>query len=115
MSSWWNDRGYIRLGHGSRAPVDCAQSRPSHRWEWVPRFEGPMAHCLTRGFHVSLGQGRSKLRGFDVFYNVTGAQARRKSRPSCPRPFRKARVRWGLSFVPQATDMMSALLVGQFY
>jgi hypothetical protein len=24
MSSWWNDRGHVGLGRGSRAPVDCA-------------------------------------------------------------------------------------------
>jgi hypothetical protein len=29
--SWWNDRGYVGLGRGSRAPVDCARSRLSHR------------------------------------------------------------------------------------
>jgi hypothetical protein len=29
MSSCWNDRGHVVLGHGSRAPVDCAWSRPS--------------------------------------------------------------------------------------
>jgi hypothetical protein len=41
MSSWWNDRGHVRSGHGSRVPVDCARSRPSHRQERVPRFGAP--------------------------------------------------------------------------
>jgi hypothetical protein len=41
MSSWWNDRGHIGLGRGFRASVDCAQSRPSHRWERVPQLGGP--------------------------------------------------------------------------
>jgi hypothetical protein len=41
MSSWWNDQGHVRLGRGSRASVECARSRLSHRREWVPRFWGP--------------------------------------------------------------------------
>jgi hypothetical protein len=57
MSSWWNDRRHVESGHGSRAPVDCARSRPSHRWERAPWLGVPMAHCLVRGLHVSLGQG----------------------------------------------------------
>jgi hypothetical protein len=38
MSLWWNDRGHVESGRGSHAPVDCAQSRPSHQWERVPRL-----------------------------------------------------------------------------
>jgi hypothetical protein len=41
MSSWWNDRGHVGSGRGSRAPVDGARSRPSHRLERVPRLGGP--------------------------------------------------------------------------
>jgi hypothetical protein len=41
MSSWWNDRGYIGSGHGSRAPVECARSRLSHRREQVLRLRAP--------------------------------------------------------------------------
>jgi hypothetical protein len=33
MSSWWNDRGHVGSERGSRAPVDCARSHPSHRRE----------------------------------------------------------------------------------
>jgi hypothetical protein len=36
MSSWWNDRGLVESGRGSRAPVDYAWSRPSYWWERVP-------------------------------------------------------------------------------
>jgi hypothetical protein len=41
MSSWWNDWGHVELGRGSHASVDCARSRLSYQWEWVPRLEGP--------------------------------------------------------------------------
>jgi hypothetical protein len=63
MSSWWNDRGHVGLGRDSHAAIDCARSRPSHQWERVPRLGAPTAPCLARGFHVSLGQGGSELRG----------------------------------------------------
>jgi hypothetical protein len=55
MSSWWNDQGLGESGHGSRAPVDYARSRPSYWWERVPRLGVPMAHRLARGLHVPLG------------------------------------------------------------
>jgi hypothetical protein len=55
MSSWWNDRGHVGSGRGSRAPVHCARSRPSHRREWVPWLVAPVAPRLSRGLHVSLG------------------------------------------------------------
>jgi hypothetical protein len=41
MLSWWNDRGHVESGRGSRAPVDCVRSRPSHRREWASRLGGP--------------------------------------------------------------------------
>jgi hypothetical protein len=63
MSSWWNDRSHVGLGHGSRAPVDCARSRPSHRREWMPWLGDPVAPHLVRGLHVSLGRGGSMPRG----------------------------------------------------
>jgi hypothetical protein len=50
MSSWWNDRGHVGSGRGSRAPVDCARSRPSHRQGRVPWLGGPVAHRLARFF-----------------------------------------------------------------
>jgi hypothetical protein len=55
MSSWWNDWGHVGSRHGSRAPVDCARSHPSHQWERVPWFGGPTARRLSRGLHMSLG------------------------------------------------------------
>jgi hypothetical protein len=42
MSSWWNDRGHVRSGRGSRTAVDCARSCPSHRRERVPRLGAPV-------------------------------------------------------------------------
>jgi hypothetical protein len=39
----------------------------------------PMAHRLARGLHVSLGRGRSKLRGSGTFDDATGARARRRN------------------------------------
>jgi hypothetical protein len=63
MSWWWNDQGHVRSERGSRAPVHCARSRPSYRWEWVPWLGSPMAPRLARGLHVSLRRGRSTPRG----------------------------------------------------
>jgi hypothetical protein len=39
--SWENDRGHVESGRGSYAPVDCARSRPSHRWERGTMVGGP--------------------------------------------------------------------------
>jgi hypothetical protein len=47
MSWWWNDRGHVGSGHGFRAPIDCAWSRPSHRSERVLRLGVPVAHYLA--------------------------------------------------------------------
>jgi hypothetical protein len=41
MSSWWNGQGHVGSGHGFRAPIDCARSGPSHRWERVLQLGGP--------------------------------------------------------------------------
>jgi hypothetical protein len=65
MSWWWNDRGHVGSGRGSHAPVDCAQLRPSHRWEWVP-WLGP---------HGSSSCQRS-TEGVGHFDDVMGARAR---------------------------------------
>jgi hypothetical protein len=46
MPSWWNDRGHVGSGRGSRAPINCALSRPSHRWERVPRLGAPWLPVL---------------------------------------------------------------------
>jgi hypothetical protein len=62
MSSWWNDRGHVGLESGS-----YARSRPSHQREWVPWLGNPVAPCLARGLHVSLGRGESMLRGSGAF------------------------------------------------
>jgi hypothetical protein len=79
MLLWWNDQGHIGSGRDSRAPVDCARSRPSHRRERVPWFGGPVARRLARGFHMSLGRGGSKLRGSGTFDDAARACARRKN------------------------------------
>jgi hypothetical protein len=76
MSSWWNDRGQVESGCGSRAPVCCARSHPSHRREPVARLGVPVAHRLARGLHVSLGRGGSKPRGSGAFDDAAGARAR---------------------------------------
>jgi hypothetical protein len=57
MSSWWNDRGHVESGHGSRAPVDCARSRPSHRWEPMLRLGGvPWLTVLPEGYMCPSGE-----------------------------------------------------------
>jgi hypothetical protein len=56
LSSWWNDRGHVGSGRGSRAPVDCA-------WSRAVVWRAPVAHRPARGFHTFFGCGRSKLRG----------------------------------------------------
>jgi hypothetical protein len=117
MPSWWNNGDHVGSGRGSRAPVDYAWSRPSHRWERVPRLGEPVAPCLARGFHVSLGRGRSELKGSDALMTSWGsgeAKKCRPGRPSRPRPLRKAWVGWSLSFVPQATDTLSVHLASRF-
>jgi hypothetical protein len=76
MSSWWNDWGHVGSGSGSRAPVDCARSRLSHRWEWVPQLGVSVAHCLAGWLYVSLERGRSKLRGSGAFDDTVEARAR---------------------------------------
>jgi hypothetical protein len=81
MSSWWNDQGHVGLGRGSCAPIDCARSRLSHRRERVPRLGVPMAHCLARGLHVSLGRGRNKLRGSSALMMSRGLERGRKMSP----------------------------------
>jgi hypothetical protein len=63
MSLWWNDQGHVGSGHGSRAPIDYARSRPSYRRERMPRLGVLVIHRLARGFHMSLGRGGSKPRG----------------------------------------------------
>jgi hypothetical protein len=39
----------------------------------------PVAHHLAGGLHMSLGRGRSKLRGSVAFDDATGARARRRN------------------------------------
>jgi hypothetical protein len=114
----WNDRGHVGSGRGSCVPVDCARSRPSHRWERVSRLGPPRAPCLARGLHVSLGRGGSTPKGSGALMTSWGSGEVEKWCPrrlSRPRPFRKVRAGWILTFVLRATDMLSALLTGRFY
>jgi hypothetical protein len=84
MSSWWNDRGHVGLGRGSRTPVDCARSHPSHRWERVLWLRAHVAHRLARGFHMSLGRGGSKLRGLGDLMMSWGLGRGGKMPPEAP-------------------------------
>jgi hypothetical protein len=56
MSWWWNDQGHVESGRGSCAPIDCAQSRPSHRWEQVPRLGSPWLTVLPEGYMCPSGE-----------------------------------------------------------
>jgi hypothetical protein len=56
MSWWWNDRGHVGSGCDSRAPVECAGSHPSHRWEQVPRLGAPWLPVLPDGSTRPLGE-----------------------------------------------------------
>jgi hypothetical protein len=56
MSSWWNDRGYVGLGCGFCAPVDCAQSRPSRWRERLPRLGPPWLPVLLEGSMCPSGE-----------------------------------------------------------
>jgi hypothetical protein len=84
ISSWWNDRGHVGLGHDSRATIDCSRSCRSHQGERVPRLGAPMAPCLARGFHVSLGKGGSELRGSGTLMMSWGLGRGRKMPPEAP-------------------------------
>jgi hypothetical protein len=59
MSWWWNDRGHVGSGCGSRAPVECARSHPSHRWEQVPRLGAPWLPILPEGSTRPLGEAEA--------------------------------------------------------
>jgi hypothetical protein len=48
ISLWWNDWGHVGSGHGFRAPVVYARSRPSHRCERVPRLGRPRGWSCLR-------------------------------------------------------------------
>jgi hypothetical protein len=123
MSWWWNDRGHVGSGRGSRALVHYARSRPSHRREWVSWLGAPMAPRLSRGLHVSLGRGKSTPRGSGApvltlpgsgeveiipgraqglgalmtSWGLGRGENYRSRRLSHPRPFRKARAGWRLA------------------
>jgi hypothetical protein len=95
VSLWWNDRGHVGSRWASRAPVDYARSRLSYRWEWAPWLGAPVAPRLARGLHVSLGRGKSTLRGSSALIISWGLGQGGNCRPrrlSHTRPFRKARV-----------------------
>jgi hypothetical protein len=55
--SWWNDWGHVESGRGSRAPVDCARSHPSHPWEQGAVVRGsPWLIVLLEGYTCSSGE-----------------------------------------------------------
>jgi hypothetical protein len=58
MSPWWNDRGHVGSGRGSRTPVDCDRSRPSHQRERVPRLGPPWLPVLPEGSACPSGVAR---------------------------------------------------------
>jgi hypothetical protein len=63
---------------------------------------GPVASCLARGLHVSLGRGGSTSRGLGALMMSWGLGRGGNCHPrllSCLRPFRKAQVGWRLMFV----------------
>jgi hypothetical protein len=100
-SLWWNDRGQVGSKRGSRVPVNCARSRPSHQREWVPWRGPPWVPVLPEGSTrpsseaevrqgvgrspacvAGVGRGGSRSRqgaGVGRFDDVTGARAKRKA------------------------------------
>jgi hypothetical protein len=98
LSSWWNDRGHVGSGRGSRAPVGCA-------WSRAMVWRAPVAHRPARGFHTFFGCGRSKLRGSGTLMTSWGLGRGGKChlrRPSCLRPLCKAL--GGMKFVVRAAS-----------
>jgi hypothetical protein len=63
MSLWWNDRGHIRSGHGSHAPVDYAWSRPSRRQERVPWLGALWLPILLEGSTCPSGEVKVRQGG----------------------------------------------------
>jgi hypothetical protein len=118
MSWWWNDRGHVGSGCCSRAPVDCARSHPSHRWERVLRLGAPWLPLLPEGSTCLSGEAEIRQGGRALLmtpWELGRGEKISPEVPISPRPFRKARVGWSLSFVPRATDLLSAPLTGRFY
>jgi hypothetical protein len=60
---------------------------------------GPMAPCLARGLHVSLGRGESAPSGSDALMTLRGSgeEEGRSRRLSRPKLLRKAWVGWRLA------------------
>jgi hypothetical protein len=54
--SWWNDRCHVGSERGSRVPVHCAWSCPSHRREWALWWEPPWLPILSEGFTCPSGE-----------------------------------------------------------
>jgi hypothetical protein len=105
MPSWWNDRGHIGLGRGSRAPVDYARSRLSYQREWVPRLGPPGAPRLARGLHASLGRGGSMPRGSSALMTSRGLGRDEKMAPEAPiSPETFPQGSGGMEFVVRATS-----------
>jgi hypothetical protein len=56
MPLWWNDLGHVESGCGSRAPVDRARSRPSHRWSGCCGWGSPWLTVLPEGYTCPSGE-----------------------------------------------------------
>jgi hypothetical protein len=105
MPSWWNNQGHVGSGRGSRALVDCARSRPSHRWERVPRLGAPVALRLAGGFHVSLRRGGSELKGSGALMTSQGLGRGGKMPPEAPiSPETSLQSSGGMEFVFHASS-----------
>jgi hypothetical protein len=83
VSSWWNDWGHVGSGCGSRALIDCARSRPSHRWKGVPWLGGPWLPVLPEGSTCPSGEAEVR-EGVERFDDIMGAWVRQKLPPEAP-------------------------------
>jgi hypothetical protein len=118
MPSWWNNWGscWIRAWFQCSYWLCTVTSVPSV--EAGDTVGGPWLTVLPEGSTCPLGEVEVSWGGRALWWYHRGsgeAEKCRSRRPSHPRRLRKARVGWSLSFVPQVTDMLSALLGGRFY
>jgi hypothetical protein len=84
MSWWWNDRGHVRSGRGSRAPVDCARSHPSHWREWVVQLGPPWLPILSKGSTCPSGEAQIHRGGQVLLMTPWGLERGRTILPEAP-------------------------------